>query len=230
MRTILIDVCDMPANITIGYRRENEVKQVAFDYSKWAEDFGEGILTLHFRRAKDSIAYPVVLSTENHIAIWTISRTDTRDNGWGEAQLEYVVDPADKMSAVLAVFCHDSLPEGADPPDPYESWISTLISLGAETQINALAAKASAEAADQSAKQAGDYAEAASKSEQNAETSASAAARSAHDAAASAADAWAAAGGYMVADVEDEHLIITITNCDQLGFSMVDERLVVTYG
>ena len=223
MDSITVNVEALPVELRLGYTGENIVGQVLFDYSAWAEEFGEGTLGLVVKRSQDPLPYPALLDAQGRVAAWTLTAVETHYKGWGEGQVTYIVDDAIKKSSVFTFFIRKSLGNGTDPPDAYGQWIEQLLDLSADTQANATAAAGSADEAES----ARILAEAARDKARAAQAVAS---QRAHAAEAAAADAWAAAGGYMSAEIEDEHLIITITNCDQLGFSLVDERLVITYG
>lgn len=223
--------------ICIGYVGEKQVEVIQFDFSEWVELYGEGILTMLLKRPGDENPYPVTLEQADGIASWTVTLADTEIKGLGEGQLHYYVGDGLKKSAVFPVHIERSLKAAVDPPDPYETWIDTLTELAVETQQNALDAEGSAanatesaEIAEQIAADALHYAQAAEYAAGEAREAELYAEQYASDAQASAADAWAASGGYMSVEEQDEHLIITITNCDTLTFLARDERLVVQYG
>ena len=171
MKTILINE-GCPNPVALGEKGENGVSAVLFDYSEWISDFGEGAISLLVKRKGDTAAYPVVLSTADGIATWTISDIDTAVQGYGKAEYVFTIDDKVAKSAVFSFFvAHDLGPSG-DPPDPYESWIDTLTALGGETLINAQAAQTAQEAAETAQT-------AAETAATNAESSATAAAQSA---------------------------------------------------
>lgn len=144
-----------PCKLSIGYVGENIVTEIAFDYSAWKKEYGDGVLALELKRYGDTYAYPVVISTEgDSTAVWTIRDTDVAKNGRGQAQLQYVVGNAVKKSAIFVVDVERSLEETTDVPDPYEEWLDDIIRISAETEVNAQNAEASAESAASSAESA----------------------------------------------------------------------------
>ena len=127
---ITIDVsqcCNEP--IIIGRQKENEVIQIEFDYSVWAEDYGKGSFTLTAMRSGETIPYDVVgleVDSEDHKAIWTVSDADNAINGYGEVQANYNKDSKVKESAIFATYSGRSLPTSGDPPSPLDDWMDDL--------------------------------------------------------------------------------------------------------
>lgn len=155
MTILFKEGCSTPVNL--GEKGENKVTAIQFDYSAWIEEYGNGAISLLVKRKGDTAAYPVVLSTADGIATWTISDTDTAVQGYGKAEYIFTIDSKVAKSAVFSFYVAADLGPSGDPPDPYESWIDTLTELGGETLINAQAAQAAqsgAEAAQASAETA----------------------------------------------------------------------------
>ena len=171
MATININVTNASA-FTIGRRGENEVTSIIFDYSAWLAEFGPGTVTLLVKRNTDADPYPVVLSpSEDNTAIWLVTSTDTAYIGNGQAEFSYLVDSQIKKSIVYRITV---LPDiigtpSPEPPDPYETWIDTLLNLAGETQQNAEAAAGSATAAETAQGKAEDAQEAAETAQGKAE-------------------------------------------------------------
>ena len=126
----IIKVDCLPLSIFVGYERENDARGVTFDYSAWAEKYGDGVLQLLVQRPGDADPYPVVLTAgENNTAVWLLSATDTAVKGWLETQLIFTVGSVVAKTAVLPVLVDRSLAAGGTPPDPYETWLETLTEL-----------------------------------------------------------------------------------------------------
>lgn len=145
--------------LALGYEGESGARPQTFDFSAWAEAYGEGVLQMLLQRPGDAEPYPVLLSIEGSAATWTPSATDTAAQGQGQAQLVYTVDGVVVKNAVFRVLIGPSLGAAGDPPDPFESWLTQLQGLAAETQRNALDAAGSAAQADTSADAAAESAE-----------------------------------------------------------------------
>ena len=150
MKTINMFLTDPGIMLQIGRRGENEVTEVKFDYSAWVDEFGPGVVSLLVRRSKDNSAYPVVMTAgSGNIVIWTITSTDTQYVGAGRAELIYTVDEQIAKSVVYKTNVLPDIGEASDtPPDPYETWLETLVGLGAEVEGYAQDAADSADAAE----------------------------------------------------------------------------------
>lgn len=132
--------------LIIGKQGENVSRSFVFDFSAWESAFGEGTLTLFVKRHSDSAAYPVLLSIAGNRATWNVSDIDTAKAGTGALEIRYAVDGVVVKSETFNSYVYPSITATDDPaPDPYESWIETLVTLGETTQINAQRAEAAAQ-------------------------------------------------------------------------------------
>ena len=107
MTTLIFRAGENPtqcSQIPLGIRAENEVTQVALDFSPWAEEFGAGVVQLLVRRDGDSSPYPVVLTQSGTTATWTVSATDLAKNGPLQAEFIYTVGTLVKKSEVLRFY------------------------------------------------------------------------------------------------------------------------------
>lgn len=157
---ITIDVsqcCNEP--IIIGRQKENEVIQIEFDFSVWAEDYGEGSFTLTAMRSGETIPYDVVgleVDSAAHKAIWTVSDADDAINGYGEVQANYNKDSKVKESAIFATYSGRSLPTSGDPPSPLDDWMDDLREIKTEAIEQTTEIKNQAQTAANSAKDEAD--------------------------------------------------------------------------
>lgn len=215
-----------PDPFTIGRQRENEVTQVQFDVSEWVRTYGPGTLALSVQRRRDRVPYPVPIAIVDGAATWTISNTDTAQEGHIKAQLTYMVGTKIKKSKVYMLTVNGSLPEDGRAPDGYTAWLETLQELTAETAANAESARQSAASAGQSAsdaehsvQEAQGYADDASASARNAENSAQSAEESAGEAEryADLAGQHATEAGYAFFDVDDSDGELYVEKTDNLN-------------
>ena len=198
---------------TIGRQREKEVTQIQFDVSEWVRTYGPGTLALSVQRRWDRNPYPVPIAIVNGIATWTISDTDTAQDGHVRAQLTYMVGTKRKKSKIYLLNVKASLPENGQAPDGYTTWLEILQGMTAETSANTESARQyaanaaqSATDADQSMQDAQGYADDASRSARNAEGSARYASDKADDAEyyADLAAQHAERAGYVIFDVDEQ--------------------------
>lgn len=141
--------------LALGKRGENLATEVRFDFSAWAEEFGEGRVELYARRCGDENAYPVTVTVDGTTAVWTLTATDTHVVGYGTAEFVWVAGETVVKSVVFGTFVEPDIGAPTDtPPEPYESWLDTLTELAADTEDAAQRAAQSAEDAAQSAETA----------------------------------------------------------------------------
>lgn len=211
---------EKPCKLSIGYVGENIVTEVAFDYSAWKKEYGDGVLALELKRYGDTYAYPVVISTEgDSTSVWTIRDTDVAKNGRGQAQLQYVIGDAVKKSAIFVVDVERSLEETTDVPDPYEEWLDDIIRISAETAVYAQNAEASATSADSSADSASASASEAQGYAENASASANSASASAESASTSAESIIDKVGDLSELETTDKSDVVSAINeiFDEIG-------------
>lgn len=129
-----INVTDSWRNrISIGRRGETEATQVVFDISSLISTYGDGIAALMAKRPTDTTAYPVTVVQDGNTVTWTVTDTDTSYKGNGECELFwYVGDTLAKSVVFSTVIGRDIGDTTGEAPDPYETWLDTLVSAGAE--------------------------------------------------------------------------------------------------
>lgn len=142
--------------IPLGRVGENEITEVAFDYSCWIDAYGEGEFRLVHRRNCDSAALPIEIAAEGGRITWTLTEADTAAQGEGEAQLTYYASSGKiKKSAIYKTMTTRSLTSGENTPQPYRGFVDTVLAAAQEAETAAAAAqtaKTGAEAAAQDAR------------------------------------------------------------------------------
>lgn len=113
-------------SIVIGRVGENDAVSIEFDYSEWIAEFGTGTITLNFLRPTEDVPYPVSLTTDEGIATWLVSSTDTAISGVGQAQFVYTVSDVIKKSRVLSAIILKSIGMSGQVPDPYDAWLTEM--------------------------------------------------------------------------------------------------------
>lgn len=229
---------------TIGRQREKEVTQIQFDVSEWVRTYGPGTLALSVQRRWDRNPYPVPIAIVNGIATWTISDTDTAQDGHVRAQLTYMVGTKRKKSKIYLLNVKASLPENGQAPDGYTTWLETLQELTSQVAANAQTATEAAESAGISAVSAAESAAESAASAGSASASATAADTSATAAqtAETNAEGWAELAqqvatdnGYAQMYIDDDgtlYLARTTNIVDKLDFDLTSdgELEVLIYG
>lgn len=115
--------------IPIGRQGENNARQICFDISHWQELYGaEGRVELIYQRPKDAAPYPVVIERDGSTVIWTITATDTANNGYGRAELRYYIGDTLAKSATSIITVSDALDAPAEVPDPPgQNWLDQVL-------------------------------------------------------------------------------------------------------
>lgn len=140
-------------DICIGRRGENAARQVVFDLSAFAANYGDGTPQLLHQRKGDRWPYLVQAAREGDALTWIVTSADTAVAGGGRTELRWYVGDTLAKSQVWPT---STLPALADPdgsaPEEYHSDIELLID-GAGEAVNR--AEAAADRVEQAAAQAG---------------------------------------------------------------------------
>lgn len=145
----MIDVQTNQTTIVIGREGENKATTLEFDYSSWVSLYGEGNVILKLQRPNDSVPYPIECSTNEGVAIWIIDSTALAQVGKGKLELDYYVGEIIKKSKIFKVIIHESLATEGDPPDPYQSWLDSVIEAKDEAEQAVVDAQAQVSLAEE---------------------------------------------------------------------------------
>ena len=150
---------DGGAILPIGRQMEHGVRQVWFDLSYLIENFGAGTATLVHQRNQDLAPYIVTTEQTNTNLMWTIDETDTAYEGFGRAEIRWVVDDDLAKTVIYKTNVQKSLTAQTEVPEPLESWYDQMIEQIGDSQGYAEQAAQSAQDASQSAQEAESAAE-----------------------------------------------------------------------
>lgn len=196
----------------LGRVGENLAREIVFDCSKFAELYGPGTALLFVKQPNDGVKYPVAIAQNGNIVHWVITAADVGVSGYGQAELQWIVDNSVSKTQIFTTKIYQSMTgtDAPEPPDPYQDWVDEITEVGAQASIDAASASrsadnaaasqeaahtsevnaaASAQNAAQSAESSSDSALSASVSKESASSSAASAASSAASAASSSASA-----------------------------------------
>lgn len=160
MMTFTADQCT--TDLFLGRQGENLATQIIFAVP---EDLQQYAAFVYVLRNGDDTAYPAanVVVADGSIT-WTITSIETLTYGAGEVQIRFVDDETIVKTIVFRSFVSQSIDmDAGDVPDPYETWLDSLVELAAETQQAARAAKLSednAKTSEDNAKDSEEQAEA----------------------------------------------------------------------
>ena len=145
---------DGGAILPLGRQGEHGVRQVWFDLSYLIENFGEGTATLVHQRNQDLAPYIVSTEQTNTNLMWTIDETDTAYEGFGRAEIRWVVDDDLAKTVIYKTNVMKSLTAQTEVPEPLESWYDKMLEQIGDNQEYAEQAAQSAQDASQSVQDA----------------------------------------------------------------------------
>ena len=182
MITETITANDSAYLLDIGRQGEREARQIVFDLSWMAENFGDGTAALLHQRSQDGLPYQVDAVQDGNTLTWTVTDTDTAFVGYGKAEIRWTVGDVLAKTVIYKTRVAESITGDVTVPDPYQSWYDAMVeTVGqeAEQKAEAVAREAAVDAVSGYVEQASASAESASESAQSAQASSESAARSA---------------------------------------------------
>lgn len=149
----------LPKGIRIGYEGEQGARPVALDVSEGLLKWPDSIPTLLYVRPGEREAVPAPASLSGGVLTWVPDAYATQKTGsTGAAQVVFTVSGEETVigkSQVIPLFVNSSLEPSEDPPEPYESWIASILDAAAIAEGFAADAEESAERAEQAAANSG---------------------------------------------------------------------------
>ena len=145
---------DGGAILPLGRQGEHGVRQVWFDLSYLIENFGDGTATLVHQRNQDLAPYIVSTEQTGNRLEWTIDEIDTAYEGFGRAEIRWVVDDDLAKTVIYKTNVMKSLTAQTEIPEPLESWYEQMMVVIGDNQEYAEQAAQSAQSASQSAQDA----------------------------------------------------------------------------
>ena len=188
-------------DIFLGRCGENKAACVSFNISDWQKTYGDGTPYVLHQRNGDKQPYPCDIEVSGSTVAWCITNSDVAVAGRGRVELQYYKDDTLVKSETFTTVTERALgPASETAPEPYESWMETMLHTATDAQESAEAAAESESAASISAQtaraaelNATTAATNAAKSESNAKASEISAANSASTSAIDATNAMSAA-------------------------------------
>lgn len=115
--------------LRLGREGENLARRLIYDFSRWRDTFGDGIVQLIVQRPGEDTPYPVALKIEGETAVWEVTNADTAIPGSGKAEFQYFVGDALEKSETFATNILDALgAAGAEAPEPAQDWVNKVLS------------------------------------------------------------------------------------------------------
>lgn len=136
--------------IPLGRVGENNARKIIFDISKWKHEFPHSTIVLFNQLASATAAYPVTnLESDSRNATWTIMSMDVGAAGEGKCELVAVNNDVIVKSKIFITVTEPALDTTAEPPKPWDFWVTRFVKLKDEAQAAAADAEAAAEDAHQ---------------------------------------------------------------------------------
>lgn len=115
--------------LRLGREGENLARRLIYDFSRWRDTFGDGIVQLIVQRPGEDTPYPVALKIEGETAVWEVTNADTAIPGSGKAEFQYFVGDTLEKSETFATNILDALgAAGAEAPEPAQDWVNKVLS------------------------------------------------------------------------------------------------------
>lgn len=137
------------ATLALGRQGENLARQVIFDVSVWAAEYGPGAVELVFQRNPGDTPYPIAADRDGNSVVWTVTSSDTLyacDNG--RCELRYYAGETLVKSHIWRTRVEPAMgPAGDAPPEPEQGWVDQVLEAGSS-------AKEAADRAESAAKRA----------------------------------------------------------------------------
>lgn len=144
----------------IGFQGDHLSFAILFNLTELTEHWPDILPSMIVTDPKGNtfIAPHTSWNAETHVFTWAISSTETTYDGYLKCQLKCMSadDPETIvcMSRICQTKVYESLAAAEDPPEAFQSWIDTLVQLGAEINADAEEILASVETTETNARAA----------------------------------------------------------------------------
>lgn len=140
--------------LCLGRQGENLALRVRFPIAEFRERYGEGVFRLAAQRQGDAAPYLVDVTNDCDFVCWDVTGTDTAKDGIGRCELQYFVGDVLAKSQVWITKVLASLEEVEEAPEPYETWVTRVLSASGRVEADADRAEAAKTAAEAAVSQA----------------------------------------------------------------------------
>lgn len=123
--------------LQLGRQGEHLVRQVRFSVGDWIHAYGSGSFQLMVQRPEDGQPYLADVTLDGDTLLWTLTRTDTAQSGYGRCQLLYFVDDAMAKSETFHTSVHPALVAVGDVPPTFADYLDQMA--GVRAAVSALA-------------------------------------------------------------------------------------------
>lgn len=149
--------------ICIGLMGEQNARTAEIDVSEYLARWPGTLPQLFVVRPGETDPYIAATTLSGSTLIWAVNAYDTEIRGVGRAQVLFIRRDAEDQIIIVGKAPVDTVTvgealegtEGAELPDPYDTWAATIAAYASDAYAAQLAAEAAADHAEQCAANAG---------------------------------------------------------------------------
>lgn len=149
--------------ICIGLMGEQNARTAEIDVSEYLARWPGTLPQLFVIRPGETDPYIAATTLSGSTLIWAVNAYDTEIRGVGRAQILFIRRDAEDQIIIVGKAPVDTVTvgealegtEGAELPDPYDTWAATIAAYASDAYAAQLAAEAAADHAEQCAANAG---------------------------------------------------------------------------
>lgn len=149
--------------ICIGLMGEQNARTAEIDVSEYLARWPGTLPQLFVIRPGETDPYIAATTLSGSTLIWAVNAYDTEIRGVGRAQILFIRRDAEDQIIIVGKAPVDTVTvgealegtEGAELPDPYDTWAATIAAYAADAYAAQLAAEDAADRAEQCAANAG---------------------------------------------------------------------------
>lgn len=115
--------------ICLGQQMDHEVSNIRFDVHEWLDSYPKATVA-GFAMPPSGEGYPITLTMDNGIAVWTIRDSDTATAGRGMVQLVLLGENGEKLhsaNALTMISASVAASAGTTPPNAAKPWFEELL-------------------------------------------------------------------------------------------------------
>lgn len=120
--------------IVLGRLGENDALVVRFFVRSILYEFPGATFTLLNQRANDAAAYPVNTVLNGNYLEWTVKSSDVAQKGNGECQIVAYKGEAIVKTVIYKTEVLDALDGSGTPPQPWQSWVDSVVEASEEAK------------------------------------------------------------------------------------------------
>lgn len=116
-------------SLLLGHCGEENARTIKIDVSEWMSAYPQPQISLILIRPTEDTPYPAVISVEDGVVLWTVSKADCAIAGEGKGELRADFEDGTAKSYVFKTIVTDCLPGtvAPEPPEAAETWVDKVL-------------------------------------------------------------------------------------------------------